>query len=226
MDDVKLAEIDDESLMNGDRTTKSKCNKDQQHRSLLGVPNIERLVCGKDQFVGTSASDMGDSSTPTVQEVNMRVLSSSTMLAGPSETKYSTNNNTQMIRNAVKKFDRETVYCYNKFSYLWRDYQAENNKPAENDDTTIDKKDSSKRSLNRHLQAIHKDYDLVILWVGVWELASPQACEKDEPEKSTSPFRVSTMLSWLERNSPNDLQLLYELVALIQDMLTIASYLT
>ena len=116
------------------------------------------------------------------------------------------NNNTQMIRNTVKKFDRGTVYCYCNFSYLWRDYEAENNKPAENDNTTIDK-DSSKRSLNRHLQAIYKDYDLVIISVGVWELAIPKACEKNMSENSTAPLRMRKMLNNLERNSPNDLQI-------------------
>ena len=103
------------------------------------------------------------------------------------------NDNTRIVKNIVK-FDSATAYCYSNIEYFWRDYEDDN----PNDDP--------EKRLNPQLEAINKDYDLVILSIGIWELSKPDSCERKEPKTSTMNSRMRRMMNNLQRNTRQDLQ--------------------
>jgi hypothetical protein len=94
------------------------------------------------------------------------------------------------------KFDHATQFCYEHIEWLWRDFDVDedlNLKP---------------NILGDHMTGFSKDYDLVILAMGIWEIAQPDECKRKRPDK-TSPERLQLMLEAVERNTPDGLQMVF-----------------
>ena len=114
----------------------------------------------------------------------------------------STNDTTSLPTNAknstreIVKFDHTIQYCYNNIDWLWRDDEEESSG------------NNTKPALNSNLQAFQKDYDLVIIAMGIWELAQPGACERNAPN-TTTVSRLEAMLESMQRNNPTDLQVVF-----------------
>ena len=83
-------------------------------------------------------------------------------------------------------FDHIWQVCYHTISWFWRD----------NDEGS---------DLNEDLTGFAKDYDLVIVAQGVWEMTRPK-CNRESPGSNTTLERLQIMLDTLEKNSPDDLQ--------------------
>lgn len=193
LDDVKISELDEEDVLNANKDgTQILCDAVQQNRSAAFIMHFncnDRIVDGGDEDDAIPAS----------------TTSSSTMMpagAGSSGTESDTkNDNTRIVKNMVK-FDTATAYCYSNIEYFWRDY--EDNDP--DNDPNDDPNDDPEKRLNPQLKAINKDYDLVILSIGIWELSRPDSCERKEPKTSTVNSRMRRMMNNLQRNTRQDLQ--------------------
>ena len=90
------------------------------------------------------------------------------------------------------KFDHAIQYCYEFIEWFWRDSDV--------DDTVSLSTD--------HLTGFTKDYDLIIIAMGIWELAQPMACNSRKPN-TTIAERLQPALENLERNNPDGLQVVF-----------------
>jgi len=90
------------------------------------------------------------------------------------------------------RFDHTYQSCYAFDEYLWRDSEKESN-----------------ASLNENLAGFSKDYDLVIIANGLWELAAKEHCDEQAPPGTTTHQRLQRTLDNLERNNPDGLQVVF-----------------
>ena len=90
------------------------------------------------------------------------------------------------------KFDHAIQYCYDFIGWFWRDSDV----------------DDRVSLSNEHLTGFTKDYDLVIIAMGIWELAQPAECKRRSPN-STIAERLQPMLEAVERNNPDGLQVVF-----------------
>ena len=196
LDDVKVHEINYDL-----KTRDTNCSSDQQDRAMLKVPNSFRGMICKDVIVG-AGSYKGRGNFRTV--VQPDTPSNSTISASSSETKHDdTNSNhssTQMVRKKTVKFDRINSECYDKILWQWRDVDKLDFRWADNLEQSVL---LNQQSLNPGLQAIYKDYDLVIISIGIWDLVDSETCDRDGVPL---PLRLRRMLNAVERKTPDDLQ--------------------
>ena len=89
--------------------------------------------------------------------------------------------------------------CYKMIEWQWR--EANNN----NTEQSLLNQHSL---LNPGLQAMYEDYDLVIISLGIWDSVKAEECQSSWKDANwTSPLTpLRGMLNAMERNNPNDLQ--------------------
>ena len=102
---------------------------------------------------------------------------------------------------SVKYFSFDQIYqvCYAAISNLWRDV-------VEEDESTSS---TTSASLNEDLVGFQHDNDLVIVANGIWELARKNDCDRQSPAGTTTEERLQRTLANLEKNNPDDLQVVY-----------------
>ena len=191
LDDVKVHEIDYDL-----KTRNTNCSTDQQDRAMLKVPNSFRGMICKDVIVG-AGSYKGRGNFRTV--VQPDTPSISTLSSETNHDTNSNNNSTQMVRNKTVKFDRINSVCYSSIKWQWRDVDKLDMRWADN---FLEQSLLNQQNLNPGLQAIYKDYDLVIISIGIWDLMSIECHVEGVP----LPLRLRRMLNAVERNTPDDLQ--------------------
>ena len=96
-------------------------------------------------------------------------------------------------------FDQIYQVCYAVISNLWRDV-------VEEDESTSS---TTSASLNEDLVGFQHDNDLVIVANGIWELARKNDCDRQSPAGTTTEERLQRTLANLEKNNPDDLQVVY-----------------
>ena len=187
LDDVKVHEI------NYDVKTKhTNCSSEEQDRATLKVDRSFRGIICKDVIVGDGSYEgNGDDRTPVHADTPS---SDTTNSSNPSSTR------TQMIRKKTVRFDRMNAECYKMIKWQWRD--------AINTNSTEQSLLNQQSLLNPGLQAIYEDYDLVIISLGIWDSVKRAQCQSSWKDANwTSPLTpLRGMLNDMERNNPNDLQ--------------------
>ena len=104
-----------------------------------------------------------------------------------------------MIRKKTVRFDRMNAVCYKMIKWQWREANNKN----------IEQSLLNQHSLNPGLQAIYEDYDIVIVSLGIWDSLKRRGCQSSWKDAAnwTSPLTpLRGMLNAMERNNPNDLQ--------------------
>ena len=185
LDDVKVHETDYDV-----KTTATDCSSEEQDRAMLKVDRSFKGIICKDVIVGDgSYKGNGDNRTP----VQADTPSSDTTNSNNSSTR------TQMIRKKTVRFDRMNAECYKMIEWQWR--EANNN----NTEQSLLNQHSL---LNPGLQAMYEDYDLVIISLGIWDSLKAETCQSSWKDANwTSPLTpLRGMLNAMERNNPNDLQ--------------------
>ena len=141
------------------------------------------------------------------------------------------NNSTTMTttKKHVTFFDHGILYCYKTLSWMWRD------------DNTDDlagprgpRPSGSSWTMNSNVQIFEKDYDMIIIAMGIWELSQLSTCTMKTHPNSTVSSRLAVALDRIHRNTPNSLRVVFRTSAFdtrytdndqsIRDANTVARY--
>ena len=187
LDNVAVKELDAADVIDANKGNKVNLCPKEQGRAISDMGGKRWSVCR--DMIAFGVED----SAAAADAVS---LSANDTTSLPADTaKNDTRTSTTSSRETVK-FDHTIQYCYNNIDWLWRDDEEE---PSGN---------NTKPALNSNLQAFQKDYDLVIIAMGIWELAKPDVCERNSPN-TTTVSRLEAMLESMQRNNPTDLQVVF-----------------
>ena len=204
LDNIKMRELNQESILNADKNQSSdNCDGTKSRAISTGLEGRKWSVC-KDLIV-----DEGVNQNKTLLMKENRTSSNLTMAVSTTRPSSSEEyDNTQMIiRKTVKYFDQTIQYCFALIEWWWRDADENEKTSQQETHAALGNKNSSNqnRTMSKSLQHISKDYDLVILSLGIWELSS-HACDMYNPENLAISLRMRNMLENMKRNNPKDLQ--------------------
>ena len=205
LDNIKMRELNQENILNADKNQSSNnCDGTKNRTIITGLEGSKWSVC-KDLIV-----DEGVNQNKTLLMKENRTSSNLTMAVSTTRPSSSSEeyDNTQMItRKTVKYFDQTIQYCFAFIEWWWRDADENEKTSQQETHAALGNKNSSNqnRTMSKSLQTISKDYDLVILSLGIWELSS-RACNTYNPENLAISLRMRSMLENMKRNNPKDLQ--------------------
>lgn len=124
------------------------------------------------------------------------------------------NDANETIKKETAKFDLMAETCFNGIEWLWRDHDDPNNSTASmrsNYNWGRQRKlqmRMKKQYSNKDLYGIQKDYDLIILSMGIWDfLMADDVCRKNERSSGNMLTDFKSLFAKIERNNPHrDLQ--------------------
>jgi hypothetical protein len=201
LDNVAVKELDAADVIDANKGNKVNLCPKEQGRAISDMGGRRWSVC-RDMI----AFGDDDSAAAAADAVS---LSANDTTSLPADTaKNDTRTSTTSSRETVK-FDHTIQYCYNNIDWLWRDEINEEEESSGNGNGTGT---NAAPALNSNLQIFQKDYDLVIVAMGIWELAKSDVCDRANYQNvpnTTTVSRLEWMLESMQRNNPTDLQVVF-----------------
>jgi len=181
LDDVKLKEIDDAHMLNWNKNGKDRSCVNFG-RKIVHLPGRKHITCIN---LEQEKHQEGGGDAVGADTQNNVMNNSATMTA---------------TKKHVTFFDYGVLYCYKGVSWMWRDDDADDlaglRGPRPND---------SNWTMNSNVQIFERDYDMIIIAMGIWELSQPKCLLPN----STVPSRLAVALDRIQRNTPNSLQVVF-----------------
>lgn len=186
LNDVKLTEMDDATKLSLNKDGKDTSCVDFGDRAIVNLPGRNYIAC-----INLEQEKYQEGGEESVEvDTHDIVKNNSTMMTA--------------TKKHITFFDHGILYCYKPLSWMWRDDDTDDlvgpRGPRPN---------NSNWTMNTNVQIFQRDYDVIIIAMGIWELSQLSTCLRNTHPNSTVSSRLAVALDRIHRNTPSSLRVVF-----------------